>query len=51
MGLDRYKFENFVKEIFFDSDTKIALSERCAVRRSDQVVPVERPDQSRGGCG
>jgi len=25
MGLDRYKFENYVKEIFFDSDTKIAL--------------------------
>jgi uncharacterized protein len=25
MGLERYKFENYLKEIFFDSDTKIAL--------------------------
>ena len=25
MGLNRYKFDNFVKEIFLDSDTKIAL--------------------------
>ena len=25
MTLERYKFENYVKEIFFDSDTKIAL--------------------------
>jgi predicted TIM-barrel fold metal-dependent hydrolase len=25
MGLERYKFENYVKEIFLDSDTKIAL--------------------------
>ena len=24
MGLERYKFENYVKEIFYDSDTKIA---------------------------
>ena len=25
MGLERYKFENFLKEIYFDSDTKIGL--------------------------
>ena len=25
MGLERYKFQNFVKEIYFDSDTKIGL--------------------------
>src|ERR1700722_6830197 len=25
MVLERYKFENYVKEIFYDSDTKIAL--------------------------
>ena len=25
MSLDRYKFDNFVKEIFLDSDTKMAL--------------------------
>jgi uncharacterized protein len=25
MGIDRYKFQNYVKEIFFDSDTKVAL--------------------------
>ena len=25
MGLERYKFQNYLKEIFFDSDTKIAL--------------------------
>ncbi len=25
MGLERYKFANFLKEIFFDSDTKIGL--------------------------
>ena len=25
MGLERYKFANFLKEIYFDSDTKIGL--------------------------
>jgi uncharacterized protein len=25
MGLERYKFQNFMKEIYFDSDTKIGL--------------------------
>ena len=32
MGLDRYKFENYLKEVFFDSDTKVAPTERRAVR-------------------
>ena len=25
MGLDRFKFENFVKEIYLDSDTTVGL--------------------------
>ena len=43
-SLARYKFQNYVKEVFYDSDTSLALLSGGAVRRSDPVVPVQRAD-------
>ena len=44
-SLARYKFQNYVKEIYYDSDTSLALLERRAIRRSDLVAPVQRADR------
>ena len=44
MGLERYKFENYLKEIFFDSDTKIALARaaRHSMIRRNGSCPTTR---------
>ena len=43
-SLDRMKFANYVKEIYVDSDTKVAHVVGLAGRRSVQPVPDQRPD-------
>ena len=44
-SLTRFKFQNFVKEIFLDSDTKVALISGHADRRGRADVPEQRPDR------
>ena len=44
MELLRYKFENFVKEVFFDSDTKVALLSGAPFDAPRQVAALERSD-------
>ena len=50
MTLARYKFENYLKEIYLDSDTKVALLSTRAVRRSELVPAVQQPDRDARGA-
>jgi hypothetical protein len=44
MTLDRYRFDNYLKEIFLDSETDLVLLLRGAVRRPGMVAAHQRPD-------
>ena len=44
-SLGRYKFQNYVKEIFYDSDTNLALLSGAPFDDPDLVVPVQRADR------
>ena len=46
-SLARYKFQNFVKEVFYDSDTSLALLSGAPFDDPDLVVPVQRADRAR----
>ena len=45
--LDDLKFANYFKEIYFDSDTKVALISRLGLRGAARLVPHQR-DEGRG---
>src|SRR5712671_1735292 len=44
-SLVRYKFQNYVKEVYYDSDTSLALLSGAAIRRSELVASVQRADR------
>ena len=44
-SLTRFKLQNFVKEIFVDSDTKVALISGTPTDDAEHAVPEQRPDR------